>query len=128
MDEQSAKIILIEEDLRKEFRILEEENKKTDSNSLDNSIVAAVIKERDELKEKYDALVVETTELQENAVQKARDQLRNTPEPDDNHMIELKQLLDDQQKTITSLEEEIKRLQSEKLKVSATNNVSQDRV
>ena len=45
MDEQSAKIILIEEDLRKEFRILEEENKKTDSNSLDNSIVAAVIKE-----------------------------------------------------------------------------------
>ena len=80
------------------------------------------------MKEKYDALVVETTELQENAVQKARDQLRNTPEPDDNHMIELKQVLDDQQKTITSLEEEIKRLQSEKLKFSASNNVSQDRV
>ena len=72
--------------------------------------------------------MVETTELQENAVQKARDQLRNTPEPDDNHMIELKQVLDDQQKTITSLEEEIKRLQSEKLKFSASNNVSQDRV
>ena len=129
LDEQSSKIILIEEDLRKEFRLLEEENKKTDSNSgLDNSIVAAVIKERDDLKEKYESLLVETTELQETAVQKAREQLRQTPEPEDGHVVELKQRLDDQMVTISSLEEEIKRSASEKLKVTSSNNVSQSEI
>ena len=130
LDEQSAKIILIEEDLRKEFRLLEEENKKSDVNSMDNSIVGAVIKERDELKEKYESLLVETTELQETAVQKARDQLRQQPiEPiNDGHIVELKQRLDEQQITIGTLEEENKRLTSEKLKVTANNNVSQSEI
>ena len=109
---------------------------------MDNSIVAAVIKERyvlferfwcesklhrfsDELREKYEQLQIETTELQETAVEKAREQLRQTPEPDDGQLI-LKQRLDDQQAVISALEEEIKRL--EKSKMTTSNNVSESEI
>ena len=47
LDEASSKIILIEEDLRKEFRLIEEESKKSsDKGPMDNSIVAAIMSER----------------------------------------------------------------------------------
>lgn len=113
LDEGSAKIMLIEEDLRKEFRLIEEESKKEKGLEVGNAMMAAVIQERDELQSKCKSIQAEFNELQEATLNHAREGMRSIPSDETaniSQVSELKKQLEDQSEVVMSLEAEIKKL------------------
>ncbi|CAG5099600.1 Oidioi.mRNA.OKI2018_I69.XSR.g16596.t1.cds [Oikopleura dioica] len=79
LDSTSANIIIVEEELRKDYRILEEELKRKSGDSSDKtSLMATIIAERDELKTKLEDESIRRKKLEEEAIEKSRDIMRSS--------------------------------------------------